>query len=774
MNNDFSTYSLRHGLAGPLTLVALLSVGAIAPAQDASLPNGQAPQQAQTAGAIEGMFRVPLQQDELDAQQLWASGDTYKVGFRRSGMQFVPVLGPDAPVSRPLNWRTLRVGDTTIEANSAELQHTDWRVELRHQAGFVEAYDVLPNGVEQTFVFAAPPTFDLRTNTLAIEGAIESSLHAKPRGAAHEAIAFCDELGNPVVQYGRAFAFDATGDRIELATGYDGKRISIEVPTAWLQSATYPVVVDPLTSRSTLVNPNNNGVYCPQTARDLLNDRMIVGYSRSIAANDYDAYVRAMTADYAALGFIYYDLGNDSVKEVSVAWVRQGNTWVVAAGKHDQNVHTVRIHLHPTSSINTSGGQNLTVPQLASFSHSRPVVGGSVASSPVAYVAYERDLGQPDGSLTKIWGAVIDTANATIAPASLLVAQTAVDTQRPSISSRTSSSTDWVVAYQRKNGLPNDDWDVWLTKVNGQGNVSATVQLPIGNSNGLHSFQPKVDGSAGTFYIAYLTRPLDGTPIGMTGTRLNVQRIRWTQSAATPYVPSSLEYVVDSHPTSIIELHDGARPIAVNESTSNHFVVAWRRLGDFFGGRPTKLMATRYGYDDVPLETHELESDASLISPYGPVSVHHDLPDRSFPLTYGGIAFANNAVYGRKLDQPNASANPYGGTCGGNLTSGIPYAGYESYRIKLAFAAPDTATWLWAALAPGNLPLPGLTNCAVLLDVQAAPIIVDQSITTAGGVAYFQFPLPSSAAGIDLYFQAMQLQLGSDFDMSDGLQVLIR
>ena len=190
---------------------------------------------------------------------------------------------------------------------------------------------------------------------------------------------------------------------------------------------------------------------------------------------------------------------------------------------------------------------------------------------------------------------------------------------------------------------------------------------------------------------------------------------------------------------------------------------------------PIQLMVARYGADGGDLERHEVESDVAFAAPYSPVSVSFDVTTGTFPLTYGSLP-GNTRIWARELQRPDAASVPYGTSCAGTLDSNhAPFAGSSNFQFKLDGATPDTATWLWAATGSGFLPLPSLTTCPVLLDVSTTPVIVDQGFTNSGGDAYFAFDLPSFAAGLDLYWQAMQLPLGSGtFDLSNGLETRIR
>jgi hypothetical protein len=762
---DQPTACANPATQAPLALLMSLSLSGLLAAQAPATTDAPIP--------LEGAFRAPLHREDGAGIALWGSHDAYKVRVDADGATFTPALGMQRPHNLPVHWRTTALGGQPTGAATA-VGHTDWRAELQHD-GVVEAFDLRADGLEQTFVFAAQPQLP-GGDDYRIEGVISSPLHAAARRPAHAPITFTDAAGDAVVRYGAAIAIDAHDRHLPLATSFDGERLSIHVPTDWLRQAAYPVVVDPLLSRVTVVAGSSGSVLTVQTAVDDDNDRMVVAYSRAISASDLDAFARRTSLNFGLTSLIYVENGTTSTKDVSVAWSDSDDQWLLAFGMQNANSSWVRIHLHPTASASTQGGSNLTVPQPGGYEYQRPVVSGHT-TRPLGYVVFERDagVGQPDTNSTEVYGARIDTSNAQIGVPVRISDVGTLDAQRPSICQRAVSNDLWFVAWQERNPqLPNDDWDIRVCRIDDQNNVEPPQSLPIDNSNGLHSFQPKVDSDTSDYGVAFLTRPVDNNPVTMVGTRLRLQRF-YIPASGVPSSVSATDIEVAAEATARIELHDASRSFAMNEEAEDHGVVVWRRLGSWSNGVPTRLMAARFGYESNPLEVVELESSTSLVSPYGSVSATYDRNDDGFPLSYGGTGLSSNAVWGRRFDMPDAQSIAYGGSCAGTLVTSVrPWAGTQSYRFRLQASNPDAASWLWASLAPANLPLPGLTQCPVLLDPTAAPVIVDQDFSTNLGTAFFYFDLPAVAAGMDIYWQAMQLNLGNLFAMSNGLKTEIR
>ncbi len=114
---------------------------------------------------------------------------------------------------------------------------------VRYERGeyFGEEYLVTEGGVEQRFVFPQPFAVD---GDLEIEGNLLGNL--QPTLAGTGEVQFLSPAGETVVSYGRALVEEACGERIVAAMELTGRRLRIIIPQAWLETACFPVVVDPL------------------------------------------------------------------------------------------------------------------------------------------------------------------------------------------------------------------------------------------------------------------------------------------------------------------------------------------------------------------------------------------------------------------------------------------------------------------------------------------------------------------------------------------------
>ena len=231
------------------------------------------PVPGQEAGATRALespdFRVPIHtwpdDPELGAYGTWAAGRRYKVSFH-DGPTFYPLLGVAAPDNLPVRWTTVGVRHSGIELRDAGeapvRSHDAWRYEHRYR-GFTERYDILPGGVEQSFVIHRPAA---ARGDLVVTGRWQSPLapvrDAQP-GSDVAAIRFRDGLGRDVVRYGEALAFDADGRRVDVATRLAGDRIELVVPAAWTEACRD----SPSSVSSTSRTPRVRAVYTRSSIR---------------------------------------------------------------------------------------------------------------------------------------------------------------------------------------------------------------------------------------------------------------------------------------------------------------------------------------------------------------------------------------------------------------------------------------------------------------------------------------------------------------------------
>lgn len=681
----------------------------------------------------------------------WASGANYKVALD-DGIAIYPVLGEGAPKNLPLRWRTrnIAVGAQSVLGPLAmtEVDASDWRYELRHGA-VTEAYDVRNDGVEQTFVLHARPAPD---GDLVITGDIETELSARPSAWQHGEVTFCDAAGNPRVRYGAATAIDADGRSVAMETSYDGHAISLRLGRDWLAAATFPVVVDPLLTATTLIthlSPVNDF----DVARDDGSNQLMIVFRRASAANDYDGFGMLVDDDFGAAAItVFADIDAAwSTKHLSVAFVGGTNKWILALERSFPAAPAfsyLRYRLHASGDPTPSTVVTF-VGLPANESWAAPEVGGSLASGTgnQALIVFRADYPflAPDNS--DVYGMLVNTGTTTEGARFSLAGGLAGATfDRGSVRVNKESggaNASWVAAFTEINRtVANDDIDIDVVRVATNGGVTARVTVPSPSSD--HKVAPAIDGRDGRYVITHGLRAF-GHGIAWLHTVV-ARRFDFAEGAATPsFGPASTlasagEYYVTD--------------IAYDSRTRSHWVATYYTSA-------WDIVAKRMGYDAGVAETATVYDGPGAGSA---PSVCFNDDARHFHIVYPAVEGALNVIRARTLAYPVTAATLAASGCGGSISANdTPYAGHEFFAVEASGLQSLAPAVLLCALTPANLPLAALhmPGCSLLLAPETL-LFTFGTGANAAGQAQVTLPLPTRVAGIDLHFQWAHVLLGAN------------
>jgi hypothetical protein len=334
---------------------------------------------------------------------LWARGASYKASFDASGATYFPAFGKRQPHNVPhaLSPDVVSIGGEPIafERRAAALRAGD-RVEMDRGA-FVEAYDLRPQSVEQTFVFSSLP----RAGDLVVHIPVASELAGLQCA---DGIEFSGEFGR--VNYGRATAIDAQGRRAAATTELENGAIRIRVDAGFVATAALPLVIDPVVTTFPIDNSAHDN-YWADSAYDAGNHRWLVVYEEWYSSTDRDvAYAFLNDVGPTGSGF-YLDLSGNSWDSVHCANNAAAHQFLVVASVTSGNQHYV---LGSTIYANGSAGTQTVITGVETGTIRNCVVGGDPytgGQGPSYYcVVYEREytstdwdilvrLVAPDGSL---------------------------------------------------------------------------------------------------------------------------------------------------------------------------------------------------------------------------------------------------------------------------------------------------------------------------------------------------------------------------------------
>lgn len=230
---------------------------------------------------------------------LAAAGPDWKAFFHAGGIEFHAALGASAPRNLPLAFQLESVdrgGARSAVAGGA----IPWvespaggaeRVVYRHGASLTECYDVLAEGIEQSFVLSELPAGG---GDLVVRGRLATELACDRPGERAAELGF-SAFGGGGVRIGGVLGIDAAGRR---AAGWlraaDGV-LELGLPAEFVESAALPLVLDPLISTAGLVAATLDHRR-PDIAFDATSERYLVAWDLAFSAQDVDVRGRLLTA----------------------------------------------------------------------------------------------------------------------------------------------------------------------------------------------------------------------------------------------------------------------------------------------------------------------------------------------------------------------------------------------------------------------------------------------------------------------------------------------
>lgn len=240
------------------TLLALATIATPASSQTTTelISHGKprpVPSATEPTFTVSRLLTEPLVDTGARDGLVWVRGRDFRASFGAGGFSFYPVLGSDAPRELPVHFAvsSVRIGKSAIPTLATPAEALGQVITIDH-GSMREVHHLGLDAIEQTFVFDELPSggdleVDLRVTT-------ELEVHSNGRGD----LRFVDpELGH--VSYGAAFVLDAAGRRAPIAREWHGQGIRLTVPASFLETATFPVKIDPPISASFIQSSSSGG-----------------------------------------------------------------------------------------------------------------------------------------------------------------------------------------------------------------------------------------------------------------------------------------------------------------------------------------------------------------------------------------------------------------------------------------------------------------------------------------------------------------------------------
>jgi hypothetical protein len=710
-------------------------------------------------------WRVPIHTGPTDPTGgeygTWAVGRDYKVSFH-DGFVFYPLLGKDHPENLPLRWTTerVRVGGLVLADGGARPEHhrQAWRYEYRYGT-VTEAYDVRADGVEQSFVVHVRPAC---AGDLVVEGRFATRLSpaASLVQAAHAALTFADAAGQPLVRYGKAFAIDALGRSTPVTTGFDGARVQLTVPAAWLEHAAFPVVVDPLTSRVAIAADASFARY-EQTViareEESPTSNVMIAYAREFSASDHDVIALLGGDDLTGAVPVYTDVtASWSTEHPDLAFVGGADRWLVAFHRDfADGTERVRVYFHDKSNTNPNSGVTRFHDPVAGEDDVFAAVGGraSFAAGTDALLVYA------SRGLADLWGLIVDAGNRTLGVRSRINPVNLDVTTAPDVSSAARDGESWMIAYTAWTDS-SDDSDVYVARVD-----AASLPFAVSFRAGIDTTTPRHKGLArieGGNQRYLLAMNLWDTPFVIGP--IEVQRIDWPHSSVFPTFGAVRR----------LAAFTGTRfHLAFDSTSASHWCLVHQ------WNAPTSHV-WRLGLSGAPTEDVPLAGGESANHP----SVAYRSATREFQIVYGGYHASGAELVSQSLAYPPEARNVRRGTGCQNTSNTFsadpPYAGSEFFTVRLTGQGTGRACVLLVSLAYTSVPLDflGMTGCTLHADPSPGQFLFSLPTVSVAGLASVRFALPDDPLfQSNLYGQWLWLQRDlnpAGAGTSHGLEVRVR
>jgi hypothetical protein len=404
--------------------------------------------------------------DVDESGAVWVVGKTYKARFGSEGATYVPFLGSRAPRNFPVtfNVSTVTSAGQPVAFEAVASAHRTGDVVAFERGSFVEEYAIASDSIEQRFVFRSLPS----RGEIVVSIDVTSDLEGKTDASGFR---FENALGH--VRYGRAFALDARGSKIGIESRLENGRIDLVVPASFVETAEFPLVVDPYAGTIT-VDADSDSDWQADVAYDASTNRFAVVYERQFSAADHDIFVRAYVdqvwVDTATIDASVIDWRNPKIANNGIA-----NQFLCVAQAGDAGSRIIRGRTCSAASLTT--GAQFTISGAETGDKLNPDVGGDPISAPPTYycVVWQRQYSSTD---TDIHARLVTSSSTLLGPSTILLENSAATLDSlPSISKTDgldpAASQDWQVVWQHETTSTNDD--IQGARIHWNGNITSST-----------------------------------------------------------------------------------------------------------------------------------------------------------------------------------------------------------------------------------------------------------------------------------------------------------
>lgn len=549
--------------------------GVAAPSGDAAAPGWSG--KGGRAVPASPQTRVHFDRPQADGP-LWALGTAWKASFDAQGFTAIPFFGSAAPRNFPVRFELAQatVGGESLALEGGEPVANGNQVRT-HRGTLTEVVDASLDHLEQSFVFDALPNRGAITVDVLVSSELAASL-------LEDGIRFANEHGH--LDYRKAVAVDAAGQRLPLAITWNGANARIEIPASFVAEAKLPIVLDPILyvfsgiagGQSALQHDSDVASFQASGGRTLLI------YQRNYSATDTDCWgvlfdtnlnvlQTDFIIDFTAANWTKVAVASNNfaqsflvVSEVTAP----GQSWIVG--------RTVAANAAVGAVFDIERDGIVGVPGL----NFAPDVGGDPFPNSGFFCVVFTKRQAASSTVTDVYLKRVSAFGSLLGP-SVLVDAWPNGVGKPSISKSCGQTNGlsawWLITWQRTYGFAPFDQEVYGRYVSWSGALQGTLNFGIGVT------------------VNEETAPSSGSPIDANGTRL------WPVCYETAPSPGQPRHVLckllannggsmaSFQVSSSLSVHDDREPEIDSDGT--RFVIAWAHTD---ASSPAGLRAVTVAY----------------------------------------------------------------------------------------------------------------------------------------------------------------------------------
>ncbi len=357
---------------------------------------------AATAADPDSKFIGPIFDQPGDGA-IWVHGLTFKAKFDRHGFEYIPFLGSDAPQDYPVDFtiESARVGATELGWQADVEPALDGETVTFHRGAIDEVYVVGPDSIEQNFVVR-----ERRTS-----GNLHVVVHSASeleRADSSLGVAFGNELGG--VQVGKASIRDARNRAVHSLTHLVGESIEIQVPQKELESASFPLAIDPLVSTWTVTLISAPTANFPDTSYDVNSNTWLCVDQETFSATDHDVVARQFTPGGTMVNQVFIDAStNDWTRPRVANNLAQRQFMTVAEVNLNTSSSSIQARTYGAVTHALGGVITVAAPNSDGVKFSSPDIGGDdyPVGTPAYCVAYTEGAHATVNTQTHAWASLV-------------------------------------------------------------------------------------------------------------------------------------------------------------------------------------------------------------------------------------------------------------------------------------------------------------------------------------------------------------------------------